>query len=140
MAVIPAPDRPTHELGETRFTSLATPSRGSTDTSVWQVEISPGTPATPHRLTREEVFVLLAGRADVRIGGQRSHRGDRGRHRRPARRGLRDQPGRRRGTAGALLPPGRRSGPVRRGEPLHAAMGAVTPRQPLARLFAIGYR
>jgi len=32
------------------------------------VEIEPGTPATPHSLTREEVFVVLAGRANVRIG------------------------------------------------------------------------
>ena len=37
MAVIPAPAAPTHDLGPTRFTSLATPSRGSDDTSVWLV-------------------------------------------------------------------------------------------------------
>jgi mannose-6-phosphate isomerase-like protein (cupin superfamily) len=69
MAVLPPPPAPTHELGGARFTSLATPSRGSTDTSVWLVEIAPGTPGTPHRLTREEVFVVLAGRADVRLDG-----------------------------------------------------------------------
>jgi mannose-6-phosphate isomerase-like protein (cupin superfamily) len=68
MAVIPAPPAPTHELGGARFTSLATPSRGSSDTSVWMVEIAPGTPGTPHRLTREEVFVVLGGRAEVRLG------------------------------------------------------------------------
>jgi mannose-6-phosphate isomerase-like protein (cupin superfamily) len=72
MAVIPAPAAPTHQLGGTSFTSLATPSRGSTDTSVWQVEIQPGTPAAPHRLTREEVFVILSGSALVRIDGQRA--------------------------------------------------------------------
>lgn len=75
MAVIPAPAAPTHELGSARFTSLATPSRGSAETSVWQVEIAPGTPATPHSLTREEVFVILAGRADVRIGGEHGEAG-----------------------------------------------------------------
>ena len=68
MSVIPAPEAPTHDLGGTRFTSLATPSRGSSETSVWQVEIEPGILATPHSLTREEVFVVLAGRAEVRIG------------------------------------------------------------------------
>jgi mannose-6-phosphate isomerase-like protein (cupin superfamily) len=68
MAVLPAPAEPTHELGGARFTSLATPSRGSTDTSVWIVEIAPGTEGTPHQLTREEVFVVLAGRAEVRLG------------------------------------------------------------------------
>lgn len=70
MPVIKAPAAPTHELGAARFTSLATPTTGSTDTSVWHVEIAPGHPAQPHMLTRQEVFVVLAGRAAVRIDGQ----------------------------------------------------------------------
>src|SRR5438128_12187497 len=73
MAVIPAPSGPTHELPGARFTSLATPSRGSTETSVWLVDLAPGTPGTPHRLTREEVFVVLAGEAEVRLGDTVSH-------------------------------------------------------------------
>jgi quercetin dioxygenase-like cupin family protein len=69
MPVIAAPPAPTHELPGVRFTSLATPSRGSTDTSVWWVEIDPATPAATHRVTREEVFVVLAGTARVRLAG-----------------------------------------------------------------------
>jgi quercetin dioxygenase-like cupin family protein len=69
MAIIPGPTRPTHELGGAHFTSLVTPTRGSVETSVWIVEIDPGTPATPHSLTREEVFVVLDGTARVTIGG-----------------------------------------------------------------------
>jgi mannose-6-phosphate isomerase-like protein (cupin superfamily) len=69
MTILELPSMPTHDLGATRFTSLATPSRGTTDTSVWVVEIDPGTPATPHSLTREEVFVVLSGRANVTIDG-----------------------------------------------------------------------
>ena len=69
MAVIPAPAEATHTLGSTHFTSLATPSRGSAETAVWRVEIAPGTPATPHSLTREEVFVVLDGEASVQIDG-----------------------------------------------------------------------
>lgn len=69
MSVIQAPIAPTHEVGTTRFTSLATPSRGSTETSVWQVEIQPGSPAVPHTLTREEVFVVLEGAAIVTLDG-----------------------------------------------------------------------
>jgi mannose-6-phosphate isomerase-like protein (cupin superfamily) len=65
MAVITAPAGPTHDLGDTRFTSLATPSRGSSDTAVWVVELDPGVAAPPHSLTREEIFVVLAGRAAV---------------------------------------------------------------------------
>jgi mannose-6-phosphate isomerase-like protein (cupin superfamily) len=71
MAVLHAPATPTHDLGGARFTSLATPTRGAIDTAVWRVEILPGTPATPHSLTREEVFVVLEGIASVRIAGQR---------------------------------------------------------------------
>lgn len=70
MAIIPAPTQPTHDLGPTRFTSLATPTRGSAETSVWMVDIDPGTPATPHSLTREEVFVVLEGTARVTLGGE----------------------------------------------------------------------
>lgn len=70
MPVIPAPPAPTHQLADTAFTSLATPSRGSRETSVWRVDIAPYTQATPHQLTREEVFVVLAGAAKVRIGGE----------------------------------------------------------------------
>lgn len=68
MPIIHAPAEATHDIGAARFTSLATPSRGSTETAVWQVEVDVGAPATPHSLTREEVFVVLDGTATVRIG------------------------------------------------------------------------
>ena len=68
MPVVPAPPTFTHELPGARFTSLATPSRGSAETSVWLVELVPGAPGRPHRLTREEVFVVLEGTAEVRLG------------------------------------------------------------------------
>lgn len=69
MAVIHPPSEPTHVLPHARFTSLATPSRGDTrDTSVWSVELLPNTPAAPHELTREEVFVILSGAARVSLG------------------------------------------------------------------------
>ena len=72
MAVIPAPANPTHELPGTRFTSLATPSRGASETAVWQVEIDPDARPTPHSLTREEVFVVLGGSATVELDGVRA--------------------------------------------------------------------
>jgi quercetin dioxygenase-like cupin family protein len=75
MAVITCPPAPTHELPGARFTSLATPSRGSAETSVWQVELAPGAPGRPHRLTREEVFVVLDGHAEVRLDDAVSHAG-----------------------------------------------------------------
>jgi quercetin dioxygenase-like cupin family protein len=71
MPVLECPSSPTHDVGGARFTSLATPTRGATDTAVWKVEILPGAPATPHTLTREEVFVVLRGTASVRLAGTR---------------------------------------------------------------------
>src|SRR3954463_15868470 len=61
MPVLPAPDRPTHELPGARFTTLATPLRGSTETSVWMLVLDAGAEPVPHRVTREEVFVALEG-------------------------------------------------------------------------------
>jgi mannose-6-phosphate isomerase-like protein (cupin superfamily) len=37
---------------------------------VWQVEIQPGTPAAPHQLTEEEIFVVVAGEANVTLAGE----------------------------------------------------------------------
>jgi quercetin dioxygenase-like cupin family protein len=71
MPVIPAPPEPTHDLGGTRFTTLAAPSRGSSETSMWRVSIDPGVEPTPHAVTREEIFLVLAGVADVEIDGER---------------------------------------------------------------------
>jgi mannose-6-phosphate isomerase-like protein (cupin superfamily) len=76
MAVVDAPTRPTHDLPGVHFTSLATPSRGATtESSVWQVEIDPSAPATRHEVTREEVFVVLAGSARVRIADTEAEAG-----------------------------------------------------------------
>src|SRR6478735_8256055 len=73
MSVVHAPTEPTHALGGTTFMSLATPSRGGTDdTSLWRVSIAPGTPPTPHSLTREEIFVVVSGSADVTIDAARA--------------------------------------------------------------------
>ena len=73
MPVLNAPSGPTHELPGTAFTSLATPTLGSTETSVWKVSIAAGTDPTPHSLTRGEVFLVLEGTAGVRIGESVQH-------------------------------------------------------------------
>ncbi len=70
MPILRAPAEPTHEIGPARFTSLVTPSRGASETSLWQVELAPGAPATPHTLTREEVFVVLSGVATAVVDGE----------------------------------------------------------------------
>jgi mannose-6-phosphate isomerase-like protein (cupin superfamily) len=37
---------------------------------VWVAELDPGVTAPPHSLTREEIFVVLAGRAEVTLAGR----------------------------------------------------------------------
>jgi quercetin dioxygenase-like cupin family protein len=68
MAVIEGKEAPVHEMHGATFTARTSPSRGSSETSVWQVELPPGTPGTPHTMTREEVLVVVSGRARVTIG------------------------------------------------------------------------
>jgi quercetin dioxygenase-like cupin family protein len=75
MPVLPAPSTHTHALEHARFTSLATPSLGASAGSVWRGELAPGSLGPPHQLTLGEVFVVLSGRAAVRIGDAASEAG-----------------------------------------------------------------
>lgn len=75
MSVIHALTAPSHDLGGTRFTPVATPSRGTTETSVWRVSIDPGVAPMPHWVTREEIFVVLSGNASVAADGDHSTAG-----------------------------------------------------------------
>ncbi len=72
MPILRTTDSRTHQMHGARFTSLVSPTVGARDTSVWKVQIQPGTPATPHQVTREEILVVLGGRAAVRLGDDRS--------------------------------------------------------------------
>ena len=69
MPVIRAADAPTFDLPGIQFIGLAAPSRGATESAVWIVTIEPGTPGTPHQLTREEVIVAIEGTAKATVGG-----------------------------------------------------------------------
>lgn len=72
MPILRTADSKTHQMHGAKFTSLASPTLGTRDTSVWRVLVGPGTPATPHQVTREEILVVMAGRAMVRLGEERS--------------------------------------------------------------------
>jgi quercetin dioxygenase-like cupin family protein len=71
MAVITGADAPAHEMNGVTFTALASPQRGSAETSVWRIDVPPGTPGAPHEMTREEILVVTAGRAEVQLGDAR---------------------------------------------------------------------
>lgn len=69
MPVIHSATAPTFELPNLRVTGLAAPSRGGTETCVWRLAIAPGAPGTAHSVDREEIFVVLAGRARATVDG-----------------------------------------------------------------------
>ncbi len=70
MPAIPAAAAPHFDLPGARFTGLAAPSRGASETAAWIVQIAPHTPGAPHRLTREEIFVAIEGAAEFVIAGE----------------------------------------------------------------------
>lgn len=70
MPILNPSDSPTFTIPGATFTGLASPRRGSVETSVWRVRLEPGTPGMPHRVTREEIFVVLAGSARATVGGE----------------------------------------------------------------------
>ena len=71
MPVISASDAPRFALPGVTFTGLAAPSRGARETAVWRIALDPGAPGAPHRVTREEIFIAVAGRAVATVGGER---------------------------------------------------------------------
>ncbi|HEX5657134.1 MAG TPA: cupin domain-containing protein [Polyangiales bacterium] len=75
MAVIQAPSEWTHEIPNVRFRSLATPSRGTRENAVWRVSFAAGAASAPHSLTREEIFVVLAGELTVTMQGRAQRAG-----------------------------------------------------------------
>src|SRR5688572_25695172 len=71
MPLIQGATAPTFSLPNAAFTGLASPSRGSKETSVWRVVLAPESTGAPHSLTREEIFVAITGRAVAEIDGER---------------------------------------------------------------------
>jgi mannose-6-phosphate isomerase-like protein (cupin superfamily) len=68
MPINKCPQGPHFNLENLAVTGLAAPSRGSTETCVWKLALAPNTPGTPHTVDREEIFVVLAGRATATVG------------------------------------------------------------------------
>jgi quercetin dioxygenase-like cupin family protein len=71
MPVIRAENSPSFALPGLAVIGLASPSRGSSETSVWRLSLAPGAPGVEHSVDREEIFVALAGVATATLGGER---------------------------------------------------------------------
>ena len=68
MPIIKSSSSPQFNLEGLCVTGLAAPSRGAKETCVWKLALAPHTPGAPHSLDREEIFVVLSGRATATVG------------------------------------------------------------------------
>jgi quercetin dioxygenase-like cupin family protein len=69
MKVITREQAPVFHAGGTTVTAYSAPSRGAAETSVWQVELAPGSTSPAHTLDHEEVFLATAGEAVATVDG-----------------------------------------------------------------------
>lgn len=69
MPVIREEDAVRHEVHGSVFQSFAAPARGSRELCAWRLEVPPHSAGTAHRVSREEVFLVLSGSLDVTLDG-----------------------------------------------------------------------
>ena len=69
MPVIRAAEAEVHEMHNARFTSYIRPGTGSAELCVWRLDVDPASEGQPHRVLREEAFVLLEGEVVLTIDG-----------------------------------------------------------------------
>lgn len=72
MPVIRSAEVQPHHMHGSTFTPLVRPSAGSSELCVWRLEIASGTQGVPHKILREEAFVLLEGAVSITIAGETS--------------------------------------------------------------------
>lgn len=71
MPLVNPHDAPVFETHGATFAALSSPTRGARENAIWTVTLAPGTPGRVHRVTREETFVALQGRALAEVGDER---------------------------------------------------------------------
>ncbi|WP_328460433.1 cupin domain-containing protein [Actinoplanes sp. NBC_00393] len=69
MPIYRSADAVQHRLHGTVFHAFASPSTGSRELCTWRIEIAAGTAGVPHRVGRDEVLILAAGRLSATVDG-----------------------------------------------------------------------
>ncbi|MFE3193611.1 cupin domain-containing protein [Nocardia sp. NPDC059240] len=70
MPLVKSADAPVFEGPGMTAIGLAAPSRGSVENSVWRFTLEPGNPGHEHAVSREEIFIALAGQARITLEGE----------------------------------------------------------------------
>jgi len=58
-----------HQLHGATFHSFVAPSSGSAELCAWRLEVAAGTVGVPHRVSREEVLLVISGEVTATIDG-----------------------------------------------------------------------
>jgi quercetin dioxygenase-like cupin family protein len=69
MSVVREQDAVAHRLHGATFHSFVAPSSGSGELCAWRLEVAAGTVGVPHRVSREEVLLVLSGELTATIEG-----------------------------------------------------------------------
>jgi mannose-6-phosphate isomerase-like protein (cupin superfamily) len=69
MNLIKRTEAPVFVAADTTVTGYAAPSRGTSEVSLWQIELAPGSTSPLHHMDCEEVFLGLHGKAVAAIDG-----------------------------------------------------------------------
>lgn len=69
MPIVREQDAVQHHLHGATFNSFVAPSSGSRELCAWRLEVAAGTVGVPHRVSREEVLVILSGELTATIDG-----------------------------------------------------------------------
>lgn len=72
MPIYPHGDAVVHLLHGSRFSSYVAPSRGSGELCAWRLDVPAGSLGAAHRVSREEVLLVLAGRLLLSLDGDRT--------------------------------------------------------------------
>jgi quercetin dioxygenase-like cupin family protein len=68
MPVIYSAKAKVFEMPGVKFTGLAAPQTGSKENSAWRFSLTPNSEGTLHKVTREEIVVVIRGTAKAEIG------------------------------------------------------------------------
>lgn len=69
MPVLSETEAVVHEMHGARFSSYVSPSSGSAQLCAWRVAVAPGVEGQEHRVSHEEVFLVLAGAPRLWLDG-----------------------------------------------------------------------
>jgi mannose-6-phosphate isomerase-like protein (cupin superfamily) len=70
MPIIRSAEATAHDLHGATFTAYANSKTGATELCAWRTRVPAGQPGLPHRISKEEIFIVTTGTARVTIDGE----------------------------------------------------------------------